>query len=286
MKLKNFPSLDDLKALDALARNESIKGASEELSLTHGAVSRRISHISESLGKPITEVKGRSVRLTKAGQIMAKATSEALAIIKAGIEEVQDSPYTNAMVISCEHSVAARWLISRLSSFQKAYPNDPVHISIGGGSLGFNKEGVDAAIRRIDFPIKPSWSITHLFDESMGPTVAPSIMHDYKTGNYIALGSKTREDEWGRWLKAHPKFPRPTEIRFLDHHFLVIEAAIAGLGVGLVPKIIALDTVKNGQLIAPHGFDPDGSTYGLITSNNREKHPSLSKFQYWLISQQ
>jgi DNA-binding transcriptional LysR family regulator len=284
MKLKPFPSLDDLRALDALARNGSVKGASEELSLTHGAVSRRISRISEAIGKPITEAKGRSVKLTKAGQIMAEATGEALARIKTGVEEIQGSRSISALVVSCERSVAARWLIPRLSSFQETYPNDPVHLSVGGGSLDFGKEGVDLALRRIDFPIKPSWSIAHIINEAMGPVAAPAIVSDYKSGNYIALGSKTREDGWDKWLQAHPQLPKPSEIRFLDHHFLVAEAAIASLGVGLLPRMIALDAVKNEQLVAPHGFNPDGSTYGLITPTNRVTHPSLRKFQEWLTT--
>lgn len=67
MNLNSLPSLDDLKALDALARCGSIKGASEELSLTHGAVSRRITRIGETIGKPIAEARGRGVQLTQAG---------------------------------------------------------------------------------------------------------------------------------------------------------------------------------------------------------------------------
>ncbi|MFT5730966.1 MAG: DNA-binding transcriptional LysR family regulator [Desulforhopalus sp.] len=282
MKLKPFPSLDDLRALDALARCGTIKGASEELSLTHGAVSRRISRMSKAIGKPITEAKGRSVKLTRAGQIMAEATSEALARIKTGIEEIQGSQSISALVVSCERSVAARWLIPRLSSFQESYPNDQIHLSVGGGTLNFSKEDVDVALRRIDFPIKPSWSITHIFDETMGPVAAPAIVSHYKSGSYIALGSKTREDGWNRWLQTHPELPKPSEIRFLDHHFLVAEAAIAGLGVGLLPRMIALDAVKNEQLVAPNGFDPDGSNYGLIIPTNRVTHPSLGKFQKWL----
>lgn len=282
MKLKSIPSLDDLRALDALARCGSIKGAGEELSLTHGAISRRITRLGEVIGKPITEARGRGVQLTQAGKIMAEATSEALARIEAGIEKTQDEQSTPALVVSCERSLAARWLIPRLNTFQEAYPDDPIHLSVGGGSLNFHREGVDVALRRIDFPIKPSWSVTHLFDEEMGPVIASGTAPELNSGNYIALGSRTREEGWSQWLKSHPEIPKPAEIRFLDHHFLVAEAAIAGLGVGLVPRMIALDAVENKQLSAPYGFDPDGSTYGLITPRNRHQHPSLQLFQDWL----
>lgn len=282
MNLKNYPYLDDLKALDALARRGSIKGASEELSLTHGAISRRIARIAETLGKPVTEANGRSVQLTQAGEIMAEATREAFARIKTGIDQVQEDQSTPALVVSCERSLAARWLIPRLGTFQETYPDDPVHLAVGGGSLDFRKEGVDVALRRIDFPINPSWTVTHLFDEEMGPVVTPGMVKSFDSGNYIALGSKTREEGWATWLESHPEAPRPSEIRFLDHHFLVAEAAIAGLGAGLIPRLIALDALNNGQLTAPVGFDQDGSSYGLIVSTKKESHPSLDLFHNWL----
>ena len=281
MKQTSFPSLDDLIALDALARTGSIKEAGVELSLTHGAVSRRISRISETLGKSVTEPAGRGVRLTQAGQILAKATGDAFTQINLAIREIRDNE-TRALVLSCERSIAARWLIPRLNEYQELFPNDPVHLSVGGGHLDFKKEGVDLALRRIDFPIKPSWSVTKLADEAMGAVVSPDKISEYKCGNYLAFGSKTREKGWEQWLKEHPAYPKPLEIRFLDHHFLVAEAAVAGLGVGFVPKLVALDALKNKQLLAPHGFNPDGSIYGLITPTDRNEHPSLEQIQDWL----
>ncbi len=67
---------------------------------------------------------------------------------------------------------------------------------MGGGPLNFQKEGVDVALHRIDFPIKPSWTVTHLFDEEMGPVMAHSMVENFNSGKYTALGSKIREEGW------------------------------------------------------------------------------------------
>ena len=69
------------------------------------------------------------------------------------------------------------------------------------------------------------------------------------------------------WLRQHPDAPSPRERRMFDHHFLMVEAASSGLGVGLVPYIVALDDINRERLVAPFGFDPDGSKYGVL-------HPS------------
>ena len=76
------------------------------------------------------------------------------------------------------------------------------------------------------------------------------------------MASRTRPAAWDDWLAARPRAPRAT--RYLDHHFLIVEAAAAGLGVALCPRILALDDLRSGRLAAPLGFTPDGSEYGLI----------------------
>lgn len=284
MKRTPFPSLDDLRALDALARNGSVREAGEELSLTHGAISRRISRLSEALGTPMTEPDGRGVRLTSAGQTMARATDEALGRIRAAIMEIDKREPGRALVLSCERSIAARWLIPRLRQFQELYPDTPVHLSVGGGALDFKREGIDLALRRIDFPIDPSWEVVHLRDEAMGPVATTSLVGEFNSGGFTAIGSKTRKEGWNNWLQAHPAHPKPAQIQLLDHHFLVAEATASGLGVGLLPELVAMDAIKKSHLIAPYGFESDGSYYGLISPANLANSKRLSKLRRWLVS--
>ncbi len=124
----------------------------------------------------------------------------------------------------------------------------------------------------------------HFIDEAMGPVVAPLMEESFNSGSYIALGSKSRIEGWDTWLNSHPNQPKPSEIRLLDHHFLVAEAAVAGLGVGLVPKLVAIDAISKNQLLAPCGFDPDGSAYGLISPGDRESDVRLNDLRDWLTS--
>ncbi len=112
----------------------------------------------------------------------------------------------------------------------------------------------------------------------MCPQLAPA----FAAGDYIALGSKTRPDAWSHWLSAHPSAHRPAEIRYYDHHFLSVEAALAGLGVALSPLVLATDDVDRGRLIAPAGFDPDGSHYGLIWAGDIDLGDHARTLAVWL----
>jgi DNA-binding transcriptional LysR family regulator len=283
MNRSEIASLDDLRAFEATARLGSVRMAADELALTHGAVSRRITKLSEDLGFRLFEKSGRGLRLTAAGETLNLTLGRFFAELATTIEGLRAAdPRRNALVLSCEPSVAMRWLIPRLANFQDARPDIALHLSVGGGPVEFRRERVDLAIRRLDFALPEAWHVQRLFAEKMGPVMSPQLAPAFSAGDYIALGSKTRPDAWSHWLSAHPSARRPAEIRYYDHHFLIVEAASAGLGVALSPLVLATDDVDRGRLIAPAGFDPDGSHYGLIWAGDIELGDHARTLAGWL----
>jgi len=70
MRRSDIPSLDDMRAFEAVARLGSVRLAADHLALTHGAVSRRITKLSTELGFVLFERHGRGLRLTSAGETL------------------------------------------------------------------------------------------------------------------------------------------------------------------------------------------------------------------------
>ena len=140
------------------------------------------------------------------------------------------------------------------------------------------------ALRRLDFPVNPDWRVTPLMRESMGPVMTPALLPGFEAGDYVALASRTRPAAWDDWLGRQPGRAAPRATRYLDHHFLIVEAAAAGLGVALCPRILALDDLRSGRLAAPLGFTPDGSEYGLIEPKTVPPGaaPALTALKDWL----
>lgn len=286
MKRSDLPSLDDLRAFETVARLGSVRKAAEALALTHGAVSRRVAKLSEDLGFDLLERDGRGIRPTAAGQALHQTVGRCFGEIGATIEGLRATlQQSGTLVVSCEPSVAMRWLIPRLPSFQAAQPDVAVHLSVGGGPVEFRRDRIDLAIRRLDFALPESWHVQRLFAEQVGPVMSPGLVAGFSAGHYLALGSKTRPDAWPNWLAAHPSARRPSEIRYLDHHFLVVEAAAAGLGVAMSPRILAVDDIERQRLVAPAGFDADGSHYGLIRTGGLPLTEQASAFCQWLKAQ-
>lgn len=269
MNRTDIPYLDDLRAFETTARCGTVRAAADELSLTHAAISRRITRLADMIGVPLFEKSGRGLRLTNAGDQLAdvcRRSFDDLTRTVALMREAQATD-TQAILLSCERSVAMCWLIPRLSQFQDTHPQIDVHLSVGGGPVDPRQDRATLSLRRLDFAVADHWSVVPLFDETVGPVMSPDMRSGFDQSDYIALGSKTRRDAWDKWLSKHPNAPRPRETRMFDHHFLMVEAASSGLGVGLVPHIVALDALKRERLIAPFGFDADGSRYGVL-------HPS------------
>jgi DNA-binding transcriptional LysR family regulator len=286
MDRSDIPSLDDLRAFEATARLGSVRLAADSLALTHGAVSRRITKLANDIGVSLFEKNGRGLRLTPAGETLNLTLGRFFGELAATVQSLRASrSEKTALVLSCEPSVAARWLIPRLGAFQTAHPSIALHLSVGGGLVDFRKNQVDLAIRRLDFAVPESWNVQPLFAESVGPVMRPELVPRFEHGDYLALGSKTRPDAWAQWLKTHPSARRPTEIRYFDHHSLIVEAAAAGLGVALSPRVLAIDDVERGSLAAPGGFDPDGSQYGLIWLGSSELQGAEFELAAWLQGQ-
>ena len=64
---RDLPPLNALRAFEAAARLQSFSQAAEELSVTHGAVSRQIRALEAQLGVALFVKDGRGVKLTEAG---------------------------------------------------------------------------------------------------------------------------------------------------------------------------------------------------------------------------
>jgi DNA-binding transcriptional LysR family regulator len=286
MNRTDIPSLDDLRAFEATARLGSVRLAADALALTHGAVSRRITKLADDIGVPLFEKSGRGLRLTPAGETLNLTVGRFFSELAATVHSLRAARgEQSALVLSCEPSVAMRWLIPRLGDFQAAYPDIAVHLSVGGGPVDFRRGRVNLAVRRLDFALPEAWHVRRLFAEKVGPVMRPELAAAFAQGGYLALGSKTRPDSWAQWLQAHPAAKRPAEIRYYDHHALIVEAASAGLGVALSPLVLAIDDVERGRLAAPAGFDPDGSHYGLIWLGDSELQGAERKLAAWLEAQ-
>jgi DNA-binding transcriptional LysR family regulator len=259
----SLPPLNTLRVFEAAARHGSFVRAAQELHVTHGAVSRQIRLLEDSLGVALFERRNRAVFLTPAGEQLRAAAADAFSILTDSIDRIARRAASSTLVVSCEPTLAMRWLIPRLSRFQARHPHVQVHLFAAGGPIDFKRTGVDVAVRRNDFAWPAHVHAEPICDEWIGPVHAPST--DTAARRRL-LHTATRPDAWQTWWRvsglARPRGRLP-EARY-EHFYLSLQAALAGQGVAIASRLMAGDDLRDGRLVAPEGFRRDGSAYCLL----------------------
>lgn len=258
-----------IRFFEAAARHQNFARAAEELHLTHGAISRQIRQLEDALGVSLFERRNRAVFLTEAGRALHAASIQSMDLLAATVEKIRAPAPQSALVLSCEPTIAMRWLIPRLGRFAAAHPDIPLHLMAAGGPVDFQSSGIDVALRRNDFAFDPRWHTWELAPERVGPVCRPD-QAAADPERIVRLHTRTRPDAWQRWARSAGvalagSAPEPSNEAWYEHFYLSVQAAAAGLGWAMASALMVADELADGRLAAPLGFVADGSAYHLIS---------------------
>lgn len=252
------PSLNALRAFEATVRLSSMSAAAEELSVTHGAVSRHIKSLEDMFGIPLLVRGARSVQATPEGARLAMELSSAFALISSSIEQLQPGPLT----LSCSSTIMMSWLIPRIGAFHALHPEIELRFNMNYDRIDFVRDEISVAIRNNMIEPPKEVVIKEMVDEWIGPVCSPdyfearNIREPADLERCALLSTKTRPGGWTDWLNASERALNLRVQSSYEHFYLLIQAAACGLGVAMVPKMLVLDDLRSGKLVAPFGFVP------------------------------
>jgi DNA-binding transcriptional LysR family regulator len=63
----------------------------------------------------------------------------------------QQDHFKKPLILSCEPTIAIKWLIPHLIQFKQRYPEMDISLLTGGGNPNFKTQNIDLAFRRNDF---------------------------------------------------------------------------------------------------------------------------------------
>ena len=277
------PQLNGLKVFEVTARRLSMVDAANELFITHGAVSRQIKTLELALGVKLFVRRNRRIFLTSKGTELYKTCQDIFFQLDNTIGSITQNDQFKSLVVSCEPTIAMRWLIARLGDFQQQHPEIVVHLFAGGGEVKFAEQGIDLAIRRNDFDI--NCFVEPLADEMIGPVCIPKLGNIILT-KAVRLHAKTRINAWQNWcLQNNQAAEGQNGEREFEHFYLSLEAASAGLGVAIASKFMVEQNLADGRLVAPYGFCKDGSSYCLLSATDFTLDERKMIFLAWLKKQ-
>ena len=260
-------------------------GAADELHLTHGAVSRHVRNLENLLGQALFERGGRTLVPTAVAVSLAADVARISVDLDRSLGAARADAPAHSLTLSCEPTLLMRWLIPRIAALQVEHA-PRLSMVAAGGPVPFQRDGIDLAIRRNDFTPGPAISTEPLVFERVGPVCTPAVAGSLRDPADLAshnlLHTRTRADAWPSWLRAQGLvLDRPASQAF-EHFYIALEAATAGLGIAIASRLMVVDAINSGALVAPFGFLGDGSQYLLLSPRPFDELPELTAVRDFL----
>lgn len=260
---RDLPPLNALRAFEAAARLGSLSEAARELHVTHGAVSRQVKQLEETLGQALFVKDGRGVKLTDAGLLLREAAGEAFARLREACDELSRQTAAAPFVLGCPGSLLARWFIPRLDRLNRELPELRLQLSASEGELDPRRAGLDATLWFAEPPWPADMQVFELAAERIGPVLSPLHPRCAELRRAPAarlldealLHTASRPQAWPRWAAGQGLAADALHYGAgFEHLYFLLEAALAGLGVAIAPEQLVADDLAAGRLLAPWGF--------------------------------
>ncbi len=296
-----LPSLNALRAFEAVSRHLNYRLAAEELCVSPAAVKQLVSKLEATLGSPLLQRSGRGLALTAQGTAGRDDLAQGFRQIVASVEKMRTLTERKRLIVSVEPSFATAWLVPRLDLFRTRNTDIDVLIDSSLQLVDLDRGAADVAIR---FGSRHTDGLVteRLFDEELCAFCSPTLttgrsairrLEDLQRVtllhwdlSQLSWASSTKKwMGWKPWLKhigAGHIIPGPG-LRFSDYN-LAVQAAIAGQGVILGSTPVFRRLVEARLLINP--FPEKVTTdigYDLVTTERARTRPEVISFMDWIV---
>jgi DNA-binding transcriptional LysR family regulator len=253
-------SLDDLRALVAVARERSFTKAAAKLGVSQSALSQTVREVEGRLGLQLLTRTTRSVSPTEAGERLLQTVGprfEEIDAELAAIRELREKPAGTIRITANEYAADAI-LLPKLAKLLPKYPDIKVEIIIDYGLTDIVAQRYDAGVRSGEQVAKDMITVRIGPDMRMAVVGAPSYFkkrpepkkpQDLINQNCITL----RLPHGGLYAWEFEKGGRELRVRVdgqLSYNATAQElnAALAGLGLAYVPEGMAEPHLAKGRL--------------------------------------
>ena len=255
-----------LHGLTVLAQQGSYTAAAQRLGVSKAAMSQRISELERAAGVPLVQRTTRSVRLTEAGQRLVEGLRdpfERIAQSFSSVRDLADEP-AGLVRVTAPVAFARQQLVPRIAAFAREHPKVRLELDLSDRLTSLATEGFDLAIRHtaappdthVAWPLCATRSVLVASRDYLrrhGRPASPPELAQHACLHY------PRAQDTPAWHFLPPegrrKAPRqrvtvPVSGPFCANNSEALrDAAIAGLGIALVPDFSAQAALKSGQLV-------------------------------------
>lgn len=275
-----------LRVLREVVRRGSFSAAAEALGYTQPAISRQIALLESEAGATLLERGPRGIRLTDAGELLARHAETILARVRDAEDELDELLGLRAgRLRMCTLTSAASTIVPlAIAEFRRRLPDIELSVSMVDPSrvLQLLREGeVDLALCNDESHLKqPDVEGLVLFEE---PMLVALPQHHRLAGRKRVNLTELAHERWmlgtahacpdaGRFAQACHTAGFDPDIAFHnDDYTAVLGFVAAGVGVAPVPEMVARNAPRDVRICALHGIKVSRSICALMPSGYQSR---------------
>jgi DNA-binding transcriptional LysR family regulator len=261
--------------LTVLAEQGSYTAAAARLGVSKAAMSQRIAELERVAGVTLVQRTTRSVRLTEAGQRLVDQTRAAFEQISQSFAQVRDLAEApqGLLRVTAPVALARQQIVPLLPEFLRQYPQVRIELNLSDRLSSLATEGFDLAIRHTAHP--PDTHVAVALCATRSVLVAskaylrragtPQQPADLATHNCLHYPRPQERPAWtfepqGRTDTRERVTVQVSGSLTANNSEALRDAAVAGLGIALLPDFSAQAALRAGKLVEVlPGWAPVGS---------------------------
>ena len=267
MSTRDFEAaLPDLHMLTVIAETRSLTQTARRLGVAKSSVSMRLKDLERTIGMPLVRRTTRSITLTPAGQQLVEETRTSFLHIERGIAEVKDLAGAPRGLVRMTAPVALgrQHIAPVIPTLLERYPELRLELDLNDRFVNLTQEGFDLAVRHASRV--PDSHVATVLCESRSVLLAsprylarrgtpehPGELARHECLLYLRDGgspswSFERRERRAR-VPERVSVPVRGPLR-ANNSEVLREAALAGLGIGMVPDFTAWSGAQSRELVA------------------------------------
>lgn len=252
-------STDMLAAFVKVAETLSVSAAAAELGVGKSVVSKRVAQLEGAVRATLFARSTRRVALTPAGEAYLAFARRALVEVQAAEERLRDlrAELTGQIRLTAPVSWGQRVLAKRLPEFLRQHPAIELDLRLADRVMDVAYERIDVALRWSsaappDLAAVPVASVEWLLAAEpayLARAGTPAAPADLAGHHCLCYWRESSDDAWTLVRGTQCERVQVRGRYHVDNPEAVADAALAGLGVALLPGYLCDEALAGGRLV-------------------------------------
>lgn len=273
--------LNAMATFVAVVSANSFSLAADRCGISKALVTKHIQSLETALGVKLLHRTTRKLGLTQAGERFHERCLQIIADAEDAMRDIEDdTDGSHGLIrVSTAISFGRMHLLPAIAAFMRDYPSIHMEVSLSDTFGDLISGGADIVVRMADEPdlsnrvarklavvnyvvvAAPGYCVSH------GPIVQPADLSEHNCILYSGSGQR-------EWLFSDDRaqyLVRPSGNYRANNGDGVVEAILAGIGVGMVPTFVAAPHLQSGRLVTllPTYRLPTRSLYAVLLTDPR-----------------